>query len=363
LLVPAHYAYAAQVTLAWDPNTEPDLAGYTIYYGNSGSAYEYSVNVGNQTEYTLAELEDGMTYYFAVKARDIHGKESAYSNEVSWTSSFSNELSWPSPFSNEPRVEAGEITIDHNWAYVPFDQPFSDPIVVAKVMTYNDSAPCVVRICNIDGAGFEIRIQEWDYLNGLHAVESVSYIAMERGSYTLSNGTMVEAGQFQIQNAGFFQSVTFNDAFQVTPVVVASVSSFNEEDAPTGRLRNISTKGFAFMLQEQELNAKVHAPETISYIAWEPSVGTLGGLSFEVNRTGDVMTQYFKEIVFEENFTELPAFCADMQTTDGGDTASVRAQGRDFFNVQVKIEEEQSANSEISHTTEVVGYMVFGASD
>ncbi|MFH1672119.1 MAG: fibronectin type III domain-containing protein [Pseudomonadota bacterium] len=353
MLVSAHYAYAAQVTLAWDPNTEPDLAGYTIYYGNAGSAYEYSVNAGNQTEYTLAELEDGMTYYFAVKARDIYGNESAYSNEVSWTS----------PFSNEPRVEAGEITIDHNWAYVPFDQPFSDPIVVAKVMTYNDSAPCVARICNVDGAGFEIRIQEWDYLDDVHGVESVSYIAMERGSYTLSNGTVVEAGQFQIQNAGSFQSVTFDGAFQVTPVVVASVSSFNEEDAPTGRLRNISPNGFEFMLQEQGLNAGEHAPETISYIAWEPSVGSLGGLTFEVNRTGDVMTNNFNEIVFEENFTELPAFFADMQTTDGGDTASVRAQGRAFFNVQVKIEEEQSADSEIAHTTEVVGYMVFGASD
>ena len=25
------YAHSAQVTLAWDPNTDPDLAGYEIY--------------------------------------------------------------------------------------------------------------------------------------------------------------------------------------------------------------------------------------------------------------------------------------------------------------------------------------------
>ena len=32
MLVPA--AHAADVTVAWDPNPEPDVAGYKIYYGN-----------------------------------------------------------------------------------------------------------------------------------------------------------------------------------------------------------------------------------------------------------------------------------------------------------------------------------------
>ena len=353
ILFSVAYAYSAQVTLAWDPNTEPDLDGYRIYYGYSSRAYEYSVDVGNQTEYTLSELEDGETYYFAATAYDIYGNESDYSEEVSWTS--------PSP--DEPHIEIGETNMDHNWVYVPFDEPFLDPIVVAKLVSHHGTDPCVVRIRNADGTGFEARIQEWDYLDGMHAEETVSYIAIERGSYTLSDGTMVEAGRFEIQNTGSFKTVTFDQAFQMAPVVIASVSSVNEEDAVTGRMRNISLEAFKFAMQEQELNARKHAAETISYIAWEPSFGTLSGLTFEVNRTDDVMTHVFREITFEESFTEVPLFFADLQTTDGGNTASLRVRDRDFFNVQVKIEEEQSADTETNHCTEVVGYMVFGKLD
>ncbi len=29
-------AHGAQVTLAWDANSEPDVAGYNLYYGTAG---------------------------------------------------------------------------------------------------------------------------------------------------------------------------------------------------------------------------------------------------------------------------------------------------------------------------------------
>ena len=63
-------AHSAQVTLAWDPNTEPDLAGYRIHYGLLSDQYSSSVDVGNRTSYTLSNLGDGKTYYFAATAYD-----------------------------------------------------------------------------------------------------------------------------------------------------------------------------------------------------------------------------------------------------------------------------------------------------
>src|SRR5207249_4246245 len=74
---------AAQVTLTWDPNTYPDLAGYKLYYGTSSGSYQFSVDVGNQTSYSLAGLLEGQIYYFAVTAYNSSGVESAFSNEVS----------------------------------------------------------------------------------------------------------------------------------------------------------------------------------------------------------------------------------------------------------------------------------------
>src|SRR2546422_1619717 len=74
---------AAQVTLAWDPNTETDLAGYKLYYGLSSGSYPSSVDVGNLTSYTLSGLLEGQIYYFAVTAYNLSLGESGFSNEVS----------------------------------------------------------------------------------------------------------------------------------------------------------------------------------------------------------------------------------------------------------------------------------------
>jgi fibronectin type 3 domain-containing protein len=80
-------ALAAQVSLAWDPNTEPDIAGYKIYFGRVSRAQTESVDVGNATSYTVMGLPEGTTYYFAATAYDGYGRESVFSNEVSTTTS------------------------------------------------------------------------------------------------------------------------------------------------------------------------------------------------------------------------------------------------------------------------------------
>lgn len=77
-------AYAAQVTLAWDQNTESNLAGYKIYYGNSSRKYTRSVDVKDRTATTctISDLIEGQTYYFAATAYNTSGSESNYSAEV-----------------------------------------------------------------------------------------------------------------------------------------------------------------------------------------------------------------------------------------------------------------------------------------
>ena len=54
-------AFAADLTIAWDTNTESDLAGYKLFYGTSSKNYDVSVDVGNTTTYTIANLAEGIT--------------------------------------------------------------------------------------------------------------------------------------------------------------------------------------------------------------------------------------------------------------------------------------------------------------
>jgi hypothetical protein len=75
--------YAAQVTLEWDAVIHPLLEGYRVHYGTSSGDYDVTLDVGNWTSCTIADLEDDETYYFAVTAYSTEGEESDYSNEVS----------------------------------------------------------------------------------------------------------------------------------------------------------------------------------------------------------------------------------------------------------------------------------------
>jgi len=52
---------------------------------------------------------------------------------------------------------------------------------------------------------------------------------------------------------------------------------------------------------------------------------------------------------------------ADMQTTNGTDTSALRMQQVTATSFQVKVEEEQSKDSEISHGTETVGYIAISS--
>jgi fibronectin type 3 domain-containing protein len=73
----------ASVMLAWDANTDANLAGYEVYVGTSSGAYSYWVDVGNITKCTVGGLPPGNVYYVAVTAYDQSGAESDFSNEVS----------------------------------------------------------------------------------------------------------------------------------------------------------------------------------------------------------------------------------------------------------------------------------------
>jgi len=77
-------AFAADVTLSWDPNDEWDLAGYKLYYGAASGAYGAPITLGIQTTFTINNLPPG-TYFFALTAFNTRGLESGFSNEVTIT--------------------------------------------------------------------------------------------------------------------------------------------------------------------------------------------------------------------------------------------------------------------------------------
>ena len=75
-------AMATDITLAWDHNSEPDLAGYKLYIGNSSQNYTQFIDLGLTTQYTISGLIDKTVYFFTLTAYNQRGFESSFSNEV-----------------------------------------------------------------------------------------------------------------------------------------------------------------------------------------------------------------------------------------------------------------------------------------
>ncbi len=78
-------AQAGEVILAWDPPAT-EYEGFILSYGTSSGSYSENQDVGSKTTYTVSNLDEGQTYFFAVKAyNNSYNEESPYSKQVSVT--------------------------------------------------------------------------------------------------------------------------------------------------------------------------------------------------------------------------------------------------------------------------------------
>ncbi len=259
-------------------------------------------------------------------------------------------------------MEFGELLVNDQWQQVDFVKSYEDPIVVAQPLSANGPDPAVVRLDRVGATGFKIRVQEWDYLDGIHPNETVSYLVMERGRHQLPDGAWAVADRLQTSATNAFVSQTFSTPFTQVPVMLAAVSSVKEADAVAVRLRSITTTGFRIGMREQESSTQKHATESIDYVALEPSFGVVNGVQYEVDRMPTQLTDVEQTLVFRSSFMQSPLFLADMQTTAGTDTANLRWRNRSEASVEVWVAEEQSKDLETWHYyAETVGYLLLEA--
>ena len=79
----ARPASSEAVTLAWDNRSDPNIAGYRLYYGITSGAYPFVIDVGPATSCAVPpDLLLGMTYFFVVTAYNPFGTESDFSSEI-----------------------------------------------------------------------------------------------------------------------------------------------------------------------------------------------------------------------------------------------------------------------------------------
>jgi hypothetical protein len=77
--------HAIEIRLAWDPNTEPEVVGYRIHYGELPGALDQRADAGNATTVIIGNLSPGKTYAFHATAYSTFGLESDPSQAVLYT--------------------------------------------------------------------------------------------------------------------------------------------------------------------------------------------------------------------------------------------------------------------------------------
>jgi hypothetical protein len=88
------------ITLGWNPETNPDVAGYILHYGDSSGNYNINFDAGTNTIVTVPNLALTANLYFAVTSYDTNGVESAPSTEVYLSPTMSDFLKGHVSFTN-----------------------------------------------------------------------------------------------------------------------------------------------------------------------------------------------------------------------------------------------------------------------
>lgn len=266
------------------------------------------------------------------------------------------------PVSDE--VATGTVTFAQNhrlqWTHVAFDTPFeAPPIVVAGAPTANGEKPVTVRISNITTHGFDIQMSEWQYQNGKHKEETVSYMAVERGVQYWGD-VQVVAGEAEINHE--WNSLNFSTQFDAAPVVLASQVSINGKQTAAIRMQNINAQGFDIRLQEEEKSNGKHKIETVHFLALTHNViGQVNGQDIYAGRTHTyVHDQWTGYNLVPGGFMVDPLFMAGLQTFNDAEPVALRYRGLAWNQVKLLAQEEKSLDAETKHKSEVAGYFVLG---
>jgi hypothetical protein len=266
--------------------------------------------------------------------------------------------------------EFGQISLSSDTQTIQLQGNYVNPVVFVLTPSFNESDAVSPRLTEVTNHQFTVSLEETSYLLGnqnsdtSHIAETISYLVLEEGNYTLSNGAQLEVGEISVNGNLIKQNkeanwhdVTFHDTFDLNPVVLSQIQTNNEEGYLVSRQRNLTPTGVQLGLQKEEFfSNSLPLNETIGYLALSQGDGLWNSHAYTAGLTGNVVDDQW----FTESFTDLgqtPQLFASFATTNGYDPLSLRYQNLESDSVQFLGHEEQSLDSELRHTNEDVNYL------
>lgn len=279
----------------------------------------------------------------------------------------------PAPPVQPPaQFETGAVVVSQAnadaWQWVPFTRTFAKPpVVIMGPAMKADAAPLVVTAVDVYTTGFYCQLNEYDYLDGAHANETVHFLALSEGNHNFG-GQIWQVGRVQAVNRTP-ATITLTGFGAATPVVLAQVDSYNNwivanndgVQAIKTRVSNVLPGSFQVQLESEEATAaSILNNENIRYIAVSQGTGYLDGKILSAVRAPTAATTHtLASVTFPASRTN-PIFIGQSQTINDTNPGELRMTTLTSASVQVQFLEEISANADVTHTAEVLGYIVLG---
>ncbi|MEM8676847.1 MAG: hypothetical protein AAGF83_23790 [Cyanobacteria bacterium P01_G01_bin.67] len=258
---------------------------------------------------------------------------------------------------------AGEVgyveNLNHFEKTIQFQNEYQNPVVIVSPLTRNGGDPVIARITDIQGDSFSVLVQEPTLLKkkahpGGHTLENFSYMVVEAGTWTMSDGTIIEVGTTEVDTytrQANWSRLELESDFN-KPIVISSVQTYNNEEFIRLRQRNGNENGIDLTLEKEEALLKTnYANETVGYIAVEDAPDQVlgGGINYVAGDTGKTMNHEWQQLDSAHNY---PYLFASTNSYFGGDSVGLRYQMG-----SIMLEEDTSRDYEVAHARENVAYL------
>lgn len=262
-------AFADEIRLTWNANSETDLTGYRIYKGLQSGTYTSNVSADRSTtSVTMAGLEAGKTYYFAATAVNSSNLESDYSNEV--------------VYSVPVRVVTYEITASSsgNGTISPSG---TSTVSAGASLTYSitPGTGCAVSDVIVDGVSLGSKTSyTFSAVAANHTIHTVfAQVTWTIAASSTGTGTLSPSGSIAVNNGTNISfRMTPASGYQVSDVVVDGVS-----------LGSKTSYTFFAVTANHTIHA-VFAPVTLTITASSSGSGTITPPGTSTVNTGASLT-------------------------------------------------------------------------
>ncbi|NOQ95449.1 MAG: hypothetical protein GQ555_02395, partial [Desulfobacterales bacterium] len=268
-------------------------------------------------------------------------------------------------------------SVDENWVTVQLSRTYASPVVIATPNYDGSFAPLVVRVRNVAGSSFEMRVVDTNNPSQDITGIDVYYFVVEQGVYTeAEHGIKMEAVRYTSTVTDYVgswiaQEQTYTNSY-ANPVVLGQVMTENDIDFSVFWSRGadrFEVPDPAVLYTGKHVGEDpdtTRANETIGYVVVEAGAYNING-QYMVAKIGTSSIQgiddsppYSYPISGVSNVTAAIVSQTRMRGSNGSWALFYGANPISDIAINLAVDEDQLNDTERAHAGEQVAYMIFG---